>query len=461
MKIKIISPVDNTVFAERNTATKNEIETVLQKSKLAKENWKSKSVSQRAKLCHLAIDYIIENKDEIAHEITLQMGRPIKYATGELKGLEERARYMINIAENELKNKQLTDKKNYTRYIKKEPLGVVLTIAPWNYPYLTAVNSIVPALMAGNCVVLKHSAQTLLCAEQFFNAFKKAGLEDGVFQVLHLDHQQTIELAKHELINFISFTGSVAGGKTIENSVAGLFKGVGLELGGKDPAYVRSDADINSAVKNLVDGAFFNSGQSCCGVERIYLHEFIYDDFVKKFIALVSEFILGNPTDLNTTLGPMVNSKLADNIRQQIAQACEQGATACIDESQFSKSKKGTAYLAPQVLINVNHDMSVMKDESFGPVVGLMKVNGDEEAIQLMNDSEFGLTASVWTGDEKAALNMADKLQTGTVFMNQCDYLDPELAWVGIKCSGRGCSLSSFGYQQLTRPKSVNFKIKN
>ncbi|VAW67200.1 Aldehyde dehydrogenase [hydrothermal vent metagenome] len=461
MKIKIISPIDNTIFAERNTAEKNEIEMVLQKAKSAKENWKSKGVSQRAKLCHLAIDNMLANKDEIAREITLQIGRPIKYAAGELRGLEERARYMIDIAENELKDLQLSDKKNYTRYIKKEPLGIVLTIAPWNYPYLTAVNSIIPALMAGNCVILKHSAQTLLCAEQFYNAFEKAGLEEGVFQYLHLDHQQTIELSKHELINFISFTGSVAGGKIIESAVAGLFKGVGLELGGKDPAYVRCDANINSAVENLVEGAFFNSGQSCCGVERIYLHESIYDEFVNKFIALVNEFILGDPTDLKTTLGPMVNSKSADYVRQQIAQACEMGATPCIDESQFAKSKKGSPYLAPQVLINVNHDMSIMKDESFGPVIGLMKVSNDEEAVQLMNDSKFGLTASVWARDENAALNMADKLQTGTVFMNQCDYLDPELAWVGIKCSGRGCSLSAFGYQQLTRPKSINFKIKN
>ncbi|RDH84672.1 MAG: aldehyde dehydrogenase [endosymbiont of Galathealinum brachiosum] len=458
MTVKIVSPVDGSIVAERETASLTQIKKVLQNALSAKNSWKSIAVSERAILCHKAIDKLLENGEDIAREITQQMGRPIKYAPGELQGLEERARYMIDIATEELADIRIEESEEFNRYIKRESLGVVLTIAPWNYPYLTAINSIVPALMAGNCVILKHSAQTLLCAERFCQAFEQAGFGEGVFQYLHLDHQQTTELVKNKLINFVSFTGSVSGGEAIEKSMAGLFKGVGLELGGKDPAYVRSDADINLAVENLVDGAFFNSGQSCCGIERIYLHMDIYDDFIKKYTNTVNQYVLGDPFDITTTLGPMVNSKSAEYIREQIKQACNAGAISCIDEKKFPLSKIGTAYLAPQVLLNVDHNMSVMKDESFGPVVGIMKVNNDDEAVQLMNDSSYGLTASIWTNDKEAAISIGDQLQTGTVFMNRCDYLDPALSWVGVKKSGRGCSLSVLGYQQLTRPKSFHLK---
>ena len=353
-------------------------------------------------------------------------------------------------------------KSGFTRYIRKESLGVVLTLAPWNYPYLTAVNSIIPALMAGNTVILKHSAQTLLCAERFYQAFEEAGLPPGVFQYLHLDHDMTLDLVRQNAVAYVSFTGSVSGGKAIENAAAGLFKSVALELGGKDPAYVMPDADVNYSAENLLDGAFFNSGQSCCGIERIYVHEDVYDVFIKTFIKLANQYQLANPMDKETTLGPMVNSKAADFVREQIKQAVSLGAKACIDEKDFPASKRNTPYLAPQVLINVDHAMSVMQDESFGPVVAIMKVCSDRQAIELMNDSAYGLTASIWTGtDDKAvdkAMQLGDQLETGTVFMNRCDYLDPALAWGGVKDSGRGCSLSKLSYQQLTRAKSFHLK---
>lgn len=459
-KIKIISPVDGTVVAERVIASTEEITQVLTNARTENNNWQARAVSERADICHKAIDYLRDNKQELAKEISQQMGRPIKYAVGEIAGLEERARYMIDIAEESLADIKIDEVSGFTRLISREALGTVLTIAPWNYPYLTAINSIVPALMAGNCVILKHSTQTLLCAERLYEAFTQAGLGKGVFQYLHLNHQQTADLVRNEEINFVSFTGSVSGGEIIEKSVAGLFKGVALELGGKDPAYVRSDVDIEYAVENLVDGAFFNSGQSCCGIERIYVDTKIYDRFVEKFNNLVSEYILGDALDQETTLGPMVNSKAADFVRSQISQACKMGAKACIDEALFKLSKAGTAYLAPQVLINVNHKMSVMVDESFGPVVGIMSVSSDDEAIKLMNDSPYGLTASIWTSDEAKAKEIGVKINTGTVYMNQCDYLDPALAWVGVKNSGRGCSLSVLGYEKLTRPKSYNFKTE-
>ena len=463
--IQIISPVDNAVVAERNLATEDDVEATLNSAVSVQAQWKATDISERARLCHKAIDCLVSKSDEIAKEISLQMGRPIKYAPGEVRGLEERARYMIDITEHELADIPIEINTDSTsscvnRFIRREPLGVVLTLAPWNYPYLTAVNSIIPALMAGNVVILKHSAQTLLCAERFYQAFEEAGLMKGVFNYLHLDHAMTADLIKQEAISYVSFTGSVAGGKAVEQAAAGLFKSVALELGGKDPAYVMQDADINHSVVNLVDGAFFNSGQSCCGIERIYVHERLYDEFVEKTIDLVNQYKLGDPMDEATTLGPMVNSKAADFVRVQIKQALSMGAKACIDETNYPMNKQGTPYLAPQVLVDVDHTMSVMKEESFGPVVGIMKVASDSQAIELMNDSAYGLTASIWTNNVDKAAEIGDQLQAGTVFMNRCDYLDPALAWVGIKQSGRGCSLSKLAYQQLTRPKSFNLKTQ-
>ncbi len=366
-------------------------------------------------------------KDEIIPELAWQMGRPVRYGAGELRGFEERARHMISIAEEALANVVPAAKEGFTRFIERVPLGVVFTIAPWNYPYLTAVNSIIPALMAGNAVVLKHASHTLLVGERFAKAFEKAGLPKGLFHNLVMSHEQAAEVISSKLANMICFTGSVPGGKAIEQAAAGHFLGVGLELGGKDPAYVRSDANLAHAVENLVDGAFFNSGQSCCGIERIYVHKNLYKDFVEGAVALTKTYVLGSPLEEATTLGPMIKADAASFVRKQIASALRGGAKAHIDEKLFAASKKGTPYLAPQILTDVNHQMSVMRDESFGPVVGIMKVSSDEEAIELMNDSQFGLTAAIWTNDAAAAQAIGEKIETGTVFMNRCDYLDPAL----------------------------------
>lgn len=461
--IQIVSPIDGSVVAERELASEKEIVSALERSNKSQVSWQQTSVSERARLCHRAIDILCENTAELAEEITNLMGRPISHSPGEIVGLEQRARYMIDIAEGELIDKKINDSTiktsgSLSRFIRREPLGLVLVLAPWNYPYLTAVNSIIPALMAGNCVILKHSKQTLLCAERFYEAFKQAGFPEGVFQYLHLDHQQTLKLVQDQAVHFIAFTGSVSGGKVIELSTAGLFKGLALELGGKDPAYVLSDADLEHTVKKLVEGAFFNCGQSCCAIERIYVHENIYEPFVEQFVNNVKQYHLGNPLETDTTLGPMVNVSAADFVRDQINQACSSGAKTCIDAGLFAADQPDSNYLAPQVLVDVNHDMAVMKQESFGPVVGIMKVSNDAQAIELMNDSEFGLTASLWTHDETRATELGGQIQTGTVYMNRCDTLDPALAWVGVKNSGRGCSLSALGYQQLTRPKSFHLK---
>ena len=458
--LKTLSPVDGRVYVERPLADDATIAAALARAQAAQKEWKGVPLAERSRLLLKAVEAFVAKKERIAEEITWQMGRPIGQAPGEVRGFEERARYMIGKAGEALADRDVGPKEKFRRFIRPEPLGVVFTVAPWNYPYLTAVNSIIPALMAGNAVILKHSHQTPLCAERFQGAFDAARLPPGVFQHLHLTHADTEKVIKSPEVAFVAFTGSVAGGRTVEHAAAGRFIGVGLELGGKDPAYVRPDCDLAHAIENLVDGAFFNSGQSCCGIERIYVHSDVYDRFVAGFVDLTRKYALGDPTKPDTTLGPMVRAEAATFVRGQIAEAVKQGARALIDERGFPASKPGTPYLAPQVLVDVNHTMAVMIEESFGPVIGIMKVKDDAEAIRLMNDSPFGLTAAIWTSDEDAAIRIGDSIDTGTWFMNRCDYLDPALAWTGVKDSGRGCTLSSVGYEQLTRPKSFHLRLK-
>jgi len=457
-KSRIISPIDGRVVAERNLANPQKISSALSSAVKAQKKWLTTSLKERRNFCLGAIEYMATYRDVSSEELTWQMGRPIQYTPGEIDGLAERGRYMIDIAQKALSDIRLPEKTGLTRYIRPTPLGVVFVIAPWNYPYLTAINAIIPALMAGNTVLLKHSPQTLLCAERLQEAFDAVGLPAGIFQSLHLSNTDCAEVIKSPEIAFTSFTGSVKTGRLIEQNTAGHLKGLALELGGKDPAYVRSDAALEPTVAQLVDGAYFNSGQSCCAVERIYVAASLFDDFLEAFVAEVKQYLLGNPLDPLTTLGPLVNTEGADRVRAQIAEAVSAGATACIDPSHFKANKSGSPYLAPQVLIDVDHTMAVMQEESFGPIVGIMKVANDEEALKLMNDSAYGLTASIWTVDAARAAVLCNDLQTGTVFMNHCDYLDPALAWVGIKESGRGCALSELGYAQLTRPKSFYLK---
>ena len=251
----------------------------------------------------------------------------------------------------------------------------------------------------------------------------------------------------------------MAGGHAVQRAAASRFIGVGLELGGCDPVYVRPDANLEHAIENIVDGAYFNSGQSCCGLQRVYVHEDVYSRFTEGFVELTRKYTLGDPTNAATTLGPLVRTAAAEGVRNQIAASVAAGAQTVIDERRFDRSQPGTPYLAPQVLLDVNHRMSVMREEIFGPVAGIMKVRSDDEAVDLMNDSDFGLTAAVWTEDARAAEALGQRVCTGTWFMNRCDYLDPALAWVGVKDSGRGCTLSVVGYEHLTRPKSFHMRL--
>lgn len=456
--VKIISPVDGSVYAERPFTSDAALDAVLSRAKGAQADWALLPVADRVEQTLAFVDALLAMNDEIVPELAWQMGRPIRYG-GEKGGLDERARYMAGIAEASLAPFVPEEKDGFRRYVKREPLGLVLVVAPWNYPYLTAGNSIFPALMAGNAVLLKHAAQTLLVGERFQAAADKAGLPRGLFQNIVLSHGQSEKLIGSGKIDHINFTGSVAGGRAIERAAAGTFASLGLELGGKDPAYVRDDVNLGHAVENLVDGSFYNSGQCCCGIERIYVQESVYEPFVEAFVDLTKKYAVGNPIDPATTLGPMARGSFADHVRGQVDEALRKGAERRID-MKVEDDRAGSPYLAPEVLTKVDHQMSVMREESFGPVVGIMKVRDDEEAIALMNDSPYGLTASVWTADADRAAAIGDRIATGTVFMNRCDYVDPGLVWTGVKDTGRGVTLSRLGFESLTRPKSYHLRLK-
>jgi acyl-CoA reductase-like NAD-dependent aldehyde dehydrogenase len=457
----IISPVDASQYAERPYLSESEAREAVTRASAAQRAWQATPLAQRIEILGRAVDLLDGQRNELAEELAWQMGRPVSQGGGEVNGFSERARYMLEMAPQALADMNMPDKPGFKRYIRRDPVGVVLIIAPWNFPYMTAVNTVWPALAAGNAVLLKHAQQTLLCAERLQRVLEQAGVPEGVFQAVTLKHETTATMLKEPAIRFVSFTGSVRGGESIQQAVAdsGHFAGTALELGGKDPAYVRSDADLNDAAVNLADGVFFNSGQSCCSVERIYVHENVYQPFVDALVAETRKLVLGDPRKKETTLGPLVKASAADFVRGQIADAVKAGARALIQPDDFPQDKPGTAYLAPQILTGVDHSMRVMTEESFGPVVGIMPVKSDEEAVQLMNDSEFGLTASIWTRDLIAAEQLGREVQTGTLFMNRCDFLDPALAWTGVKQTGRGVSLSELGYDALTQPKSYHLRL--
>jgi len=454
--IRCISPIDNEVFAERPVMDRKKAHDAVARAKRAQKTWMARPLSERIDLVKAGVATLGAMNDEIVPELARMMGRPVRYG-GEFGGVQERTAYMSEIAQDALKPLVFENSPAFERRIVREPHGVVLVVAPWNYPYLTAINTIAPALIAGNTVVLKHATQTLLVGERMVNAFHQAGVPEDVFQNLFLDHETTSELIAARSFGFVNFTGSVGGGKAMERAAAGTFTNLGLELGGKDPGYVMEDADLHAAVATLMDGAMYNSGQCCCGIERIYVTAGLYDAFVEKAVAIASAYTLGNPLDPETTLGPMAHRRFADEVRAQRDEAIAAGAVPMVDPALFPEDDGGT-YLAPQILTNVTHEMRVMRDESFGPIVGIMKVDDDEQAVALMNDSEFGLTASLWTSDPARAAAIGARIETGTVFMNRADYLDPALCWTGCKDTGRGGSLSVIGYQNLTRPKSYHFR---
>ena len=408
-----------------------------------------------------ALQLINERQDELAQELTEQMGRPISYTAKEITTAVARGEYMLKISEDALKDTPGEAQEGFKRYIRKMPLGPVLVLFAWNYPYLILVNSLIPALLAGNSVILKPSPQTPTIVEQIQKVFLEAGLDEDVIQYFHCgDFTKISQLIQAPEIQLVCFTGSVAGGVAVQKAAAGRVDcRVGLELGGNDPAYVRQDVDLDWAAEEIVDGTVFNSGQSCCALERVYVHETIHDDFVKAVQKVLSGYKLGDPTDKNTNVGPVISKAAAQRIQEQIDDAISKGAKdATPENATFASPPKGGNYVKPTLLTNCTHSMTVMRDETFGPVIPVQGVSSDAEAVQLMNDSNFGLTASIWTKDVARGHELAEDVEAGTVFVNRADFPSPDLAWTGWKDSGKGQTLSVFGFEQFVRLKSYHVK---
>lgn len=459
--INTISPITNQPVVTRSGISDADLQSIPEKAVQGFESFRRTTLAERQKIVKKALALLEERQDELGREITEQMGRPIAYTPKEVTTAVARGKYLVKISEETLKDTPGEPEKGFSRYIRKVPVGPVLILFPWNYPYLTLVNSLVPALLAGNSVILKPSPQTPTTAEQVQKAFAEAGLPEDVIQVFHSGSLTQINtLVLSPKIQLICFTGSVANGLAVQDAASDrVAVRVGLELGGKDPAYIRSDVDIKWAAEEIVDGAVFNSGQSCCSVERVYVDEKIYDEFVSAVQEVLKGYRLGDPFDKNTHVGPVVSKRSAETIKAHIKDALEKGAKDATPENETFKSPPADGnYVAPTLLTGVNHDMLVMTEETFGPVIPVMKVKSDAEAIKLMNDSQFGLTASVWTKDVEKGHELCDDIEAGTVFVNRCDYPAADLAWIGWKDSGKGQTLSKFGFDQFVKLKSYHVK---
>lgn len=467
--ITTISPTTNQPILTRHGLSAPEILQLGTKAQAAFKSYRTShpSLASRQAIVAKALAIILEKQDVLARELTEQMGRPISYTAKEITTAVKRAEYMSKIAGEVLERDATVageQEQGFKRYLtRKDPVGVVLVIFAWNYPYLILVNSLIPALLSGCSVILKPSPQTPTIVEHIVDIFAQAGLPAGVIQYLHCGNPIDLKpLIQSPDVNHICFTGSVAAGLAIQTLAASRVScSVGLELGGKDPAYVRSDVDAAWAAEEIVDGAIFNSGQSCCAIERVYVHKDIYEPFVTAVKKILEGYKVGDPMEKSTHIGPVISKRAKDAIEAQIADAIAQGAKDETPAVESFKSPLGPAdgnWVAPRLLTHVNHSMSVMRDETFGPVIPVQSVSSDAEAVALMNDSQFGLTASIWTKDTAAGEKLCAQVEAGTVFVNRADFPSPDLAWTGWKDSGKGVTLSRFGFEQFVKVKSYHVK---
>ncbi|OBT74829.1 hypothetical protein VF21_06445 [Pseudogymnoascus sp. 05NY08] len=455
-----ISPTTNKGILTRTGATPADLEKIVDISASRFKSWSKTTLSERQAIVKKALEILLSKKDEYAKELTEQMGRPIAYTGVEVTTAAKRGDYLLKISESALEDTPGEAEKGFKRYIKKLPVGPVLILFAWNYPYLILINSLIPALLAGNTVILKPSPQTPTIVENLSSIFLSAGLPEGVLQFFHSGTPATIDtIVKNPKVALIAFTGSVAGGLAVQKAAADRVVPVGLELGGKDPAYVRADVDVAWAAEEIVDGAVFNSGQSCCSIERVYVDSSIHDKFIEEIQRVLKGYKLGDPFDASTHVGPVISKRSKVAIEGHISDAVAAGARNVTPaNASFTSPPVDGNFVAPTLLVDVNHSMAVMTEETFGPVIPVMSVSSDAEAVQLMNDSEFGLTASIWTKDTAKGAELAAEVEAGTVFVNRCDFPSPDLAWTGWKDSGRGVTLSGFGFEQFVRLKSLHLK---
>ncbi|KAI8317287.1 Succinate-semialdehyde dehydrogenase [Colletotrichum sp. SAR11_240] len=455
-----ISPTTNEPILTRNGISQADLDELPNTATKAFESWSKTSLADRQKIVKTALKLLLNLKDDLAQELTVQMGRPIAYTGVEVATAVKRAEYLLKISDEVLKDTDGEAEKGFKRFIRKVPVGPVLVIFAWNYPYLILVNSLIPALLAGNTVILKPSPQTPTIVERVAKVFEEAGLPAGVLQHFHCGSPTLIEsIVRNPKIKLVAFTGSVAGGLAVQQAAADRVVNVGLELGGKDPAYIRGDVDIDWAAAEIVDGAVFNSGQSCCSVERVYVADEIHDAFVEAVQKVLKGYVLGDPFDKGTHVGPVISKRSKETIEAHVQDAVAKGAKDATPENEsFANPPPKGNFVKPTLLTGVDHSMTVMTEETFGPVIPVMRVKNDDEAVKLMNDSEFGLTASIWTKDTDRGYELADQVEAGTVFVNRCDFPSPDLAWTGWKNSGKGQTLSRFGYDQFVKLKSYHLK---
>ena len=458
---RIDNPYTGETVAERRLLDAAGVEGVVTRAFRAHKAWAKTPLADRIALCERFCAEFEKDGDRIAREVTLQMGKPLAQARGELKTTVHRARVMMSLAPEALRDDPLPAVPGFTRFVRHEPVGVVLDISAWNYPLLITVNVVIPAVLAGNAVVLKHANRTALCGEAFARAFERAGAPENLVTAIDASHQTCAQIIARPEIGYVSFTGSVRGGHEVYREGARRFIDVGLELGGKDPAYVAADADLDHAIANLVDGAFYNAGQSCCGIERIYVHASLYERFVEGALAEVRKYRLGDPLESATTMGPMAQADAPRKLAAQVEEARTKGGRVLCGGKPIHDAAGRGRFFDPCLVADANHSMhGLMVEESFGPVVGVQKVGDDDEAVRLMNDSPYGLTAAIWTRDQERAFRIGAQIETGTFFMNRCDYLDPMLPWTGVKDTGKGMSLSKYGFLPLTRRKSFHLRTQ-
>ncbi|KAK0715588.1 Aldehyde/histidinol dehydrogenase [Lasiosphaeris hirsuta] len=458
--VTTISPTTNEPILTRNGISAQDLQELPEIATTAFQAWRTTPLADRQIIIRKALKLLGEKQDDLATELTVQMGRPIAYTGKEIATAIKRAEYLLKISDEALKDTDGEAEKGFKRFIRKIPVGPVLIIFAWNYPYLVLINSLIPALLAGNSVILKPSPQTPTIAEQISKVFSEAGLLDGVIQYFHSGSPIIIEsIVRNPKISLVCFTGSVAGGLAVQGAASDRIVNVGLELGGKDPAYVRGDVDIAWAAEEIVDGAIFNSGQSCCSIERVYVDETIHDEFVIAVQNVLKGYRLGDPLKKDTHIGPVISKRSKETIEAHIKDALDKGAVnATPENATFSNLPEKGNFVAPTLLTGVDHSMVTMKDETFGPVIPVMKVKSDAEAVSLMNDSDFGLTASIWTKDTEKGYQLCDQVEAGTVFVNRADFPSPDLAWTGWKNSGKGVTLSRFGFDQFVKLKSYHLK---
>lgn len=453
--MKIINPATEEIIREVEEDTNSSLIKKFQLLQLAQPLWQKVPLSERIKILNQFSDLLRKNIEHLSLTLTTEVGKPLQQSGNEINGAMNRIKWLTENAENYLADEIMTLGEDLEEKISYEPLGVVCNISAWNYPFLVGVNVFVPALLAGNTVLYKPSEYTTLTGIEIEKLLKQAGVPENIFHIA-IGAKEVGELLLDIPFDGYFFTGSYKTGKYIYEKVSPKMIPCQCELGGKDPLYVAGDVvDIKAVASATADGAFYNNGQSCCSVERIYVHEKIYNRYLDEFVKEVQSWNMGSPTEAGIYFGPLTRKEHLNTLGQQVSDATQKGATIVTGGKRIDS--KGY-FFEPTILTNVTHEMLVMKDESFGPIIGIMKVKNDEEAIELMQDTEYGLTASVYSPDKSRAENILQKLNTGSSYWNCCDRVSATLPWSGRKHSGFGVTLSHIGLRAFTKPKAWHLR---